>query len=116
MAYHHRVTLGPAVLEYQLGGILRIAQWQGDVVYLLLVVDDDGVGAVCCHGERVERVVLHILGFGVYSIKDEKVSEKKANAEKKEKTSEKKANLEKKKTAPEKKVEKKNKKESTKIK
>ena len=48
--------------------------------------------------------------------KDEKASEKKANAEKKEKTSEKKANLEKKKTAPEKKVEKKNKKESTKIK
>ena len=38
MAYHHRVTLGPAILEYQLGGILRIAQWQGDVVYLLLVV------------------------------------------------------------------------------
>ena len=36
--------------------------------------------------------------------KDEKVSEKKANAEKKEKTSEKKANLEKKKTAPEKKA------------
>ena len=70
MAYHHRVTLGPAVLEYQLGGILRIAQWQGDVVYLLLVVDDDGVGAVCCHGERVERVVLHVLGFGVYSIKN----------------------------------------------
>ena len=36
--------------------------------------------------------------------KDEKVSEKKANAEKKEKTSEKKANAEKKKTAPEKKA------------
>ena len=70
MAYHHRVTLGPAILEYQLGGILRIAQWQGDVVYLLLVVDDDGVGAVCCDGERVERVVLHVLGFGVYSIKN----------------------------------------------
>ena len=70
MAYHHRVTLGPAVLEYQLGGILRIAQWQGDVVYLLLVVDDDGVGAVCCHGERVERVVLHILGFGVLLYKE----------------------------------------------
>ena len=64
MAYHHRVTLIPAILEYQLGGILRIAQWQGDVVYLLLVVDDDGVGAVCCDGERVERVVLHVLGFG----------------------------------------------------
>ena len=48
--------------------------------------------------------------------KDEKVSEKKANAEKKEKTSEKKADLEKKEAAPEKKVEKKNKKESTKIK
>ena len=59
MAYHHRVTLGPAILEYQLGGILRIAQWQGDVVYLLLVVDDDGVGAVCCHGERVERCLLY---------------------------------------------------------
>ena len=48
--------------------------------------------------------------------KDEKVSEKKANAEKKEKTSEKKADLEKKEVAPEKKVEKNNKKESTKIK
>lgn len=62
MKNHHGVYRVSAISEHQFGGVCRISQWQRDVVHPLLVVDDDGVRAECRYRQRVERIVLYIIG------------------------------------------------------